>query len=128
MDELTNSRLMIQGFRAKGSRHHKNELADGGYISTALFHVIDVKTSYNMLLGQPWLHENGVVPSTWHQCFKNSRDGVVRKVLADDKPFTEAESHFADAKYYLGVQRLSKTHLSKNPNNKSVKTRERQPL
>ncbi|KAL0449509.1 UNVERIFIED_CONTAM: hypothetical protein Slati_1507300 [Sesamum latifolium] len=70
--------------------------------STALFHVIDAKTSYNMLLGRPWLHENGVVPSTWHQCFKYSRDGIVKKVLADDKPFTETESHFADAKYYLG--------------------------
>ncbi|KAL0462153.1 UNVERIFIED_CONTAM: hypothetical protein Slati_0102900 [Sesamum latifolium] len=39
-------------------------------VSTALFHVIDAKTSYNMLLGRPWLHENAVVPSTWHQCFK----------------------------------------------------------
>ncbi|KAL0454264.1 UNVERIFIED_CONTAM: hypothetical protein Slati_0765600 [Sesamum latifolium] len=70
--------------------------------STSLFHVIDAKTSYNMLLGRPWLHENGVVPSTWYQCFKYSRDDIVKKVLADDKPFTEAESHFADAKYYLG--------------------------
>ncbi|KAL0367221.1 UNVERIFIED_CONTAM: hypothetical protein Sradi_3612200 [Sesamum radiatum] len=70
--------------------------------STTLFHVIDAKTSYNMFLYRPWLHENGVVSSTWHQCFKYSRDGVVKKVLADDKPFTEAESHFADAKYYLG--------------------------
>ncbi|KAL0346484.1 UNVERIFIED_CONTAM: hypothetical protein Scaly_1664400 [Sesamum calycinum] len=35
-------------------------------ISSALFHVIDTKTSYNMLLGRPWLHENAVVPSTWY--------------------------------------------------------------
>ncbi|KAI3457318.1 hypothetical protein Pfo_013981 [Paulownia fortunei] len=78
MDELANSRLMIQGFNQG-----------------------DAKTSYNMLLGRPWLHENGVIPSTWHQCFKYCRDGVVKRVLGDDKPFTEAESHFADAKYYL---------------------------
>ncbi|KAL0295643.1 UNVERIFIED_CONTAM: hypothetical protein Scaly_3095500 [Sesamum calycinum] len=73
IDELSNSRLMIQ----------------------------DAKTSYNMLLGRPWLHENAVVPSTWHQCFKYCRNGIVKKVLGDNKPFTEAESHFADAKYYI---------------------------
>ncbi|KAL0346400.1 UNVERIFIED_CONTAM: hypothetical protein Scaly_1656000 [Sesamum calycinum] len=71
--------------------------------STTLFHVIDAKTSYNILLSRPWLHENDVVPSTWHQYFKYSRDGVVKKVLADDKPFTKVESHFTYAKYYLGI-------------------------
>ncbi|KAK4406411.1 Retrovirus-related Pol polyprotein from transposon gypsy [Sesamum angolense] len=70
-------------------------------VSSALFHVIDAKTSYNMLLGHPWLHENAVVPSTWHQCFKYCRNGIVKKVLGDNKPFTEVESHFADAKYYI---------------------------
>ncbi|KAL0447773.1 UNVERIFIED_CONTAM: hypothetical protein Slati_1905200 [Sesamum latifolium] len=128
------NRILIDGGSAastkgaKGSRHHKNELVDGGYFSTALFHVIDAKTSYNMLLGRPWLHENGVVPSTWHQCFKYSRDGIVKKVLADDKPFTETESHFADAKYYLGIQKQSKIHQLGNLNNKSIKMREKQPL
>ncbi|KAL0454805.1 UNVERIFIED_CONTAM: hypothetical protein Slati_0819700 [Sesamum latifolium] len=73
IDELFNSRLMIQ----------------------------DAKTSYNMLLGRPWSHENAVVPSTWHQCFKYCRNGIVKKVLGDNKPFTEVESHFADAKYYI---------------------------
>ncbi|KAK4383242.1 Transposon Tf2-12 polyprotein [Sesamum angolense] len=52
IDELSNSRLMIQ----------------------------DAKTSYNMLLGRPWLHENAVVPSTWHQCFKYCRNGIVKKI------------------------------------------------
>ncbi|KAL0388079.1 UNVERIFIED_CONTAM: hypothetical protein Sradi_2689700 [Sesamum radiatum] len=70
-------------------------------VSSALFHVIDAKTSYNMLLGRLWLHENAVVPSTWHQCFKYCRNGIVKKVLGDNKPFTEVESHFADAKYYI---------------------------
>ncbi|KAK4388597.1 hypothetical protein Sango_2466300 [Sesamum angolense] len=54
-----------------------------------------------MLLGRPWLHENSVVPSTWHQCFKYYRNNIVKKVLDDIKLFTEAESHFADAKYYI---------------------------
>ncbi|XP_027102394.1 uncharacterized protein [Coffea arabica] len=54
-----------------------------------------------MLLGRPWTHENEIIQSTLYQCFKYYRDGVVRKVTADDKPFTEAETHFTDAKFYL---------------------------
>ncbi|KAL0410878.1 UNVERIFIED_CONTAM: hypothetical protein Slati_3677500 [Sesamum latifolium] len=118
MDELTSSRLMIQGFNQGGQRAlsiiRMNLLMDDMF-STALFHVIDAKTSYNMLLGRPWLHENGVVPSTWHQCFKYSRDDIVKKVLADDKPFTEAESHFADAKYYLGSMKAKQDSSAGKP-------------
>ncbi|KAL0320192.1 UNVERIFIED_CONTAM: hypothetical protein Sradi_5280700 [Sesamum radiatum] len=131
MDELTNSRLMIQGFNQGGQRALgiiRINLLMEDMFSTALFHVIDAKTSYNMLLGRPWLHKNGVVPSTWHQCFKYSRDGVVKKVLADDKPFTEAESHFANAKYHLVNTKAKQDSPAENSNNKLVKTRERQPL
>ncbi|PIM99216.1 hypothetical protein CDL12_28292 [Handroanthus impetiginosus] len=104
MDELVSSRLMIQGFNQRGQRALgiiRIQLLMDEISSTALFHVIDAKTSYNMLLGRLWLHENGVVPSTWHQCFKYSRNGMVKRVLADDRPSTEAESYFADAKYYF---------------------------
>ncbi|KAL0455679.1 UNVERIFIED_CONTAM: hypothetical protein Slati_0907100 [Sesamum latifolium] len=104
MDELLNSRLMIQGFNQGGQRAIgviRIELLMDDMVSTALFHIIDAKTSHNMLLGRPWLHENFVVPSTWHQCFKYCRNGTVTKVLGDSKPFTEAELHFADAKYYI---------------------------
>ncbi|KAL0323921.1 UNVERIFIED_CONTAM: hypothetical protein Scaly_2359200 [Sesamum calycinum] len=104
IDELSNSRLMIQGFNQGGQRAVgiiRMQLTMEDMVSSALFHVIDAKTSYNMLLGRPWLHENAVVPSTWHQCFKYCRNGIVKKVLGDNKPFTEAESHFADAKYYI---------------------------
>lgn len=68
--------------------------------STAVFYVIDAKTSYHMLLSRPWVHENGIVPSTWHQFFKYCLYSVVKKVFGDDKPFTDAGSHFANAKYY----------------------------
>ena len=65
--------------------------------SNALFHVIDAKTTYNMLLGRSWIHQNGVVSSTLHQCFKYCRNGKVKTVVADAKPFTMAEAHYADA-------------------------------
>ncbi|KAL0373431.1 UNVERIFIED_CONTAM: hypothetical protein Sradi_3258800 [Sesamum radiatum] len=56
MDELTNSSLMIQGFNQGGQRAlgiiRMNFLMEDIF-STTLFHVIDAKTSYNMLLGRP---------------------------------------------------------------------------
>ncbi|KAL0283522.1 UNVERIFIED_CONTAM: hypothetical protein Sangu_2884400 [Sesamum angustifolium] len=61
----------------------------------------DAKTSYNILLDRPWLHENLVVPSTWHQCFKYCRNGVAKRVLGDNKLFTEVETRFANVKYYI---------------------------
>ena len=75
------------------------ELVMGELSLNTLFHVIDAKTSYNVLLGRPWLHENGVIPWTLHQCFKFYRGGV-KKVEADTKPFAKVESYFVDAKFY----------------------------
>ncbi|KAL0445565.1 UNVERIFIED_CONTAM: hypothetical protein Slati_1684400 [Sesamum latifolium] len=110
---------MIQGFNQGGQRAVgiiRLQLTMEDMISTALFHIIDAKTSYNMLLGRPWLHENAVVPSTWHQCFKYCRNGIVKKVLGDSKPFTEAKSYFADAKYYIeGAKKEKEVLPSEEP-------------
>ena len=72
-----------------------------------LFHVIDLKASYNLLLGQSWIHENGVVPSTLHQCFKYCDGKQIKVVTTDLQPFTAVESHFADAKFYLDYDTTS---------------------
>ncbi|XP_070017030.1 uncharacterized protein [Nicotiana sylvestris] len=34
------------------------------------FQVLDMDTSYNFLLGRPWIHAAGAVPSTLHQMVK----------------------------------------------------------
>ena len=34
------------------------------------FHVMDISPSYNCLLGRPWIHIAGAVPSTLHQKIK----------------------------------------------------------
>ena len=34
------------------------------------FVVMDINPSYNYLLGRPWIHMVGAVPSTFHQKFK----------------------------------------------------------
>ncbi|KAM1448102.1 hypothetical protein ACFXTO_007113 [Malus domestica] len=70
-DELSLSRLLIQV-----------KMTIGELKSSTIFHVIDTRTSYGLLLGRPWIHANGVI-------------------YGDTKPFTEAESHFADAKFYM---------------------------
>jgi len=35
-----------------------------------VFQVIDILPAYNCLLGRPWIHTVGVVPSTLHQKLK----------------------------------------------------------
>ena len=56
MEELSHSRLVIQGFNQGGQcaigMNHL-ELIIEKLTSNVLFHVIDVKTTYNMLLGCP---------------------------------------------------------------------------
>ncbi|KAM1219927.1 hypothetical protein ACFX2G_047937 [Malus domestica] len=102
-DELSLSRLLIQGFNQGGQKAMgmiRVEMTIGELKSSTIFHVIDARTSYGLLLGRPWIHANGVVPSTLHQCLKFYREGV-KVIYGDTKPFTEAESHFADAKFYM---------------------------
>uniref|UniRef100_A0A2N9E6Y6 Uncharacterized protein n=1 Tax=Fagus sylvatica TaxID=28930 RepID=A0A2N9E6Y6_FAGSY len=111
-EELSKSRLVIQGFNQEGQRAIgiiRLDVTMEDLKTRPLFHVIDSKTSYNLLLGRPWLHENGIVPSTLHQCFKYSDGKQVKKVMADLQPFTEAESHFADAKFYLNCDMVNDT-------------------
>ncbi|XP_070006610.1 uncharacterized protein [Nicotiana sylvestris] len=95
---------MIQGFNQEGQRAIgaiRLGITIEDMQSSAWLHVINAKTSYNVLLGRPWMHENRLVPSTYHQCLKYYKGEVEKTVVADDEPFTEAESHFADAKFYL---------------------------
>lgn len=64
-------------------------------------YVIETDTSYKILLGRPWIHENLVVPSTLHQSFQYVGDeGKVHKVFAEKRPFRASESHCADAQMY----------------------------
>ncbi|KAL0439219.1 UNVERIFIED_CONTAM: hypothetical protein Slati_2404900 [Sesamum latifolium] len=93
IDELSNSRLMIRGFNQGAQRIVgiiRMQLTIEDMVSTTLFHVIDAKISYNMLL--------------------------VTKVLGDGKHFTKVESHFADAKYYIeGAKKGNKVLPSEEP-------------
>ena len=103
MEELSHSHLVIQGFNQGGQSAIAMihlELIIEELTSNILFHVIDAKTTYNILFGHPWIHGNGIVLSTLHQCFKYLQSGI-KKVNADLKPFAEIEAHFADANVYV---------------------------
>ena len=69
VEELSKSRTMIQGFNLEGQRAIgmiRIELIIGDLTTSSIFHVIDAKTSYRLLLGRPWLYEHGIVASTLH--------------------------------------------------------------
>ena len=108
---LSPSMLTIQGFnqvgqRALGTIEVKIEIDD--FHTRAIFHVIDADTTYNVLLGRPWLHVNGVIPSTLHQVFKFYKDGEEKTVVADPNPFGSEEVNYADAKFY----KMTNSHFS----------------
>ncbi|XP_020245255.1 uncharacterized protein LOC109823389 [Asparagus officinalis] len=63
-------------------------------------YVIDAETSYNLLLGRLWIHNNLIVPSTLHQCMKYiGESGEVKTVVAEKQPFKGVEN--TDSIHYL---------------------------
>ncbi|XXG73026.1 hypothetical protein AAC387_Pa07g2008 [Persea americana] len=73
----------------------------GDLISEVTVYAIKTPSCYNILLGRPWIHENGVVPSTLHQYIKFvGNDGLIHQVFADKKPFKGKEVYFADPQMY----------------------------
>ena len=64
-------------------------------------YVIDAETLYNLLLGQPWIHGNIIVPSTLHQCMKYvNDDDEVKMVVAEKQSFKGIENYFTDSLLY----------------------------
>ena len=72
----------------------------GELYSEALFHVLDVDTSYNVLFGCAWVHTYGIISSALHQCFKlYDEDGNAKMVYTDPNPFMGEEVYYLDAKF-----------------------------
>jgi hypothetical protein len=112
--DLSHSNIVIHSFNQAGQEAMGTiSLKLEKFMTYVKFHVIDVATSYNALLGRPWLHEHKIVPSTLHQCLKYKDPlGEVVTIFADKKPFTMAESFYADAKFYIeSVDKISKPKI-----------------
>ncbi|KAK4411917.1 hypothetical protein Sango_0264700 [Sesamum angolense] len=116
LEDLSRSRLKIQGFNQRTQRAigmTRLDLTVGKLKASTLFHIIDARTSYNLLLGKSWLHENGIVPSILHQCLEYIKHREIVKVDAVMKPFTEAKSYFVDSNFYLDPDSMQEVLPSK---------------
>jgi hypothetical protein len=65
------------------SRFYGESSDTNGIILTAFF-VVDVKGKYNVLLRWDWIHANGCVPLTLHQCVMQWVGDDVEVIEADD--------------------------------------------
>ena len=75
--QLSSDKMLLRGFNEKGERALGSitlMLEIGELKIEAKFHIIDSETSFNALLGRPWLHEYRMVPSSLHQCIKYERE------------------------------------------------------
>jgi len=98
IEELLKSQTMIQGFNlAVGMIHVKLVMRD--LSTSSIYHVIDAKTFYKLLLRWPLLHEYGILVSNLHQCLKDYQGGE-RNININVKPFTKVESHFTDVGFF----------------------------
>src|SRR4051812_3477155 len=94
----------IFGFNANSTRPMgkiKLRCQIGDLKTKVTVYVIDADTSYNLLLGRPWIHRNHIVPSTLHQVMKYVDDqGQVCTLVAEQRPFKGVENNFTDGLLY----------------------------
>src|SRR3954467_5251508 len=89
-------------------------------------YVINADTSYNLLLGRPWIHRNHVVPSTLHQVMKYvDAQGQVRTLVAEKRSFKGGENYFTNALLYqeaheVVVQEKEELELGNEADRESV--------
>ncbi|RVX12973.1 hypothetical protein CK203_009748 [Vitis vinifera] len=83
------------------------ELLIGPATFVAVFQVLRIPTSFNLLLGRPWIHRAGAIPSSLHQKVKFIHDGQVVVVQSVGDMFIAAEpvleiSHTDDNLFLTG--------------------------
>ena len=67
------------------------DLQIGPATFSTLFQVLRIPTSFNLLLGQPWIHIAGAIPSSFHQKVKFIHDGQVITVRSTRDIFAASE-------------------------------------
>jgi len=101
---LNVTKIAIYGLNANGMRSMeiiKLRCQIGDLRSEVTYYVIDADTSYNLLLKQPWIHRNSIVPSTLHQVMKYvDEEEKVRTLIAERHPFKGVENYFTNSLLY----------------------------
>ncbi|CAN6455436.1 unnamed protein product [Victoria cruziana] len=77
------------------------------------FHVIDVDTSYNMLLRRPWIHSQNAVASTLHQMVRWSKGKTVFTAYAEDRQARPIWPHLPSPAYDIDVPMVHMMDISK---------------
>jgi hypothetical protein len=96
MEDLTPTRLEISGFFGKILQAKwmiRVNLKVGSLVAQTMFFVVDAIPSYNVLLGNDWIHKNGWIPSTLHQMLFLWNMSKFEIVHVDNKPFVKCASH-----------------------------------
>ncbi|KAK5847056.1 hypothetical protein PVK06_003358 [Gossypium arboreum] len=105
----------------------------GPYIYNVEFQVMDITPSYNCLLGRPWIHSAGAVPSSLHQKVKFIMDGCLVTVegeedivayISTDAPYIEVSKdaieysfrslEFVNATFVAEGNKIPEPKLSRN--------------
>jgi hypothetical protein len=85
--DLKHINLSLSGFASDPTEVEgiiSKELTVNSKTVPTTFFVVDVKGCYNVLLGQDWIHANGCVSSTLHQCVIQWVGDEVEVVQADE--------------------------------------------
>lgn len=56
------------------------------------FVVVDISTTFNMLLGRPWVHTVGVIPSSQHQKVKFIKGDKIITIMAEKEILIHSSS------------------------------------
>ena len=72
-----------------------------------VFQVLRIQSSFNLLLGRPWIHEAGAIPSSLHQKVKFIHEGRIITIQSDRDIITSSEpvlhiSHSEDDLHLTG--------------------------
>src|SRR3954467_5117995 len=118
---LSATNTIIAGFNANSSTpigKIRLNCRIGDLKTEVTYYIIDADTSYNLLLGRPWLHRNGLIPSSLHQVVKYiDQEGCLCTLVADFNPFKGMENYFTNAIHYQGTMEAGREATLENEAN-----------
>ncbi|XP_074271605.1 uncharacterized protein LOC141595538 [Silene latifolia] len=86
--DLAKKAVPLVGFSGE-TKHSIGEIIiptyAGGVNKQVRYLVIDGPSTYNVILGRPWIHEMKAIPSTYHQCLKFPTPWGVQEIRGDQE-------------------------------------------
>ncbi|XP_074301009.1 uncharacterized protein LOC141632355 [Silene latifolia] len=86
--DLAKKAISLVGFSGE-TKHSLGEIIiptyAGGVNKQVRYLVIDGPSTYNVILGRPWIHEMKAIPSTYHQCLKFPKPWGVQEIWGDQE-------------------------------------------